>query len=233
LLTVTGAALEPLFAIYRHQDTSTKTSPDPFIDGGLLELIEVLPEYRRYLEPPLELVQKWIAARKPQRVPTHGDYAPRNLLFAEDYSRVVGIIDWEWFSACGIAGFDALKFLLELHASYWNRSMFQILSDFLRGRRVHNFPVNATRVVGHTYELVPDDLWHLGVLIWLHLLWTGCVVTKPVSRRWLDDAVMVPAQAIEICGALQGGKTPTGRTIEDPLVAALQIGEQRYMRTNP
>jgi hypothetical protein len=193
---VTRAALVPLQAVHRAAVASSDTFDTRFIDEEMAELLAALPEYRDCIEPALTVLRRWISQRPLPCVPAHADYAPRNLLFDAALAQVVGIVDWEWFWGRGCAGFDALQLVLEVHAAHQQRTLTSVLAAFLGGSANDPFLATHLAAVREMFGLSPDDLWHIAILIWLRVLWMGCVETDPSTAQWLEDAVTKPARAI-------------------------------------
>lgn len=196
LLMILTAGLKPLQQIYFHSSKMDYMSTKTFIDSELHRLNDILPKYRHYIMPALRSLQTWATDRKIPSVPTHGDYAPRNLFFNSDLSQVKGIIDWEWFCACGPVGFDALKFLLEMQAASEGVDLFWTLHRFIQFRTLTGPWAFGISLLCDSFSLSKRDLWHIAILIWLHVLWVGCVVTDPDNEQWIRNAFSFPANAI-------------------------------------
>jgi hypothetical protein len=196
LSDIMHAAMEPLTKI---QQTSRRSSGEYYADLIMRELSlleKAIPEYNSQIRSGLARLQEWIVSRDIVTVPTHGDYAPRNLFFLEDYSAVSGILDWEWYWNEGPIGFDAIKFMLEVQVIQEGKTIFQILADFLSEPEGAKFAA-LRAAAGGCLPTSVSDLWHIALLIWLRILWMGVAVTEPVSPEWLRNAVMLPAIAME------------------------------------
>jgi hypothetical protein len=196
------ACMIPLTQIWQTHAAQGQWFGRHFIDMELGRLPGVLPEYQVLLKRAVAQLGAWASAGRRPAVPTHGDYAPRNLLFEPGYARVCGIIDWEWYWNDGIIGFDPLKLLLEIEAMQQGTTIINTLADALRTRCASPFLQHHLGSLVAAHHITTEDIWHIVLLIWLRILWMGCVVTRPVSRAWLDNAVQAPMQAIEASGWL-------------------------------
>ncbi len=197
---MTRAALEPPYRAYQRFFPRRRLSAASSVLDDLGQLIDALPQYGAHLLPSLAALKNWSGLGRLTGVPSHGDYAPRNVLFSEDYSRAVGIYDWEWFWDDGVAGFDALKMTLEIRAERERKTLIPVLAAFLRGQGLDDAVSRDVRLVGELFDLPVADLWHIGLLIWLRILWIACVVQEPDSPAWLEQAVRLPAQAVAARG---------------------------------
>ena len=201
LAEITEASLNPPYALYRHASSQQEFDGNAAL-RDLSQLTGALTRHDLYqcIVPAIRSLKTWFSERRLQAVPAHGDYAPRNLLLDQRCSRVVGIIDWEWFWEGGVAGYDALQLILEIQALRRRTTLINALAEFLGRDFSDGFLALHTEYLCKAYDMRPTDLWHVGVLIWVRVLWTGCVVTAPVTQQWLENAITVPAAAIARLG---------------------------------
>jgi len=89
-----------------------------------------------------------------------------------------------------------LQLILEIQALRRGTTLINALAEFLGRDFSDGFLALHTEYLCNAYDMRPTDLWHVGVLIWLRVLWTGCVVTAPVTQQCLENAITVPAAAI-------------------------------------
>ena len=75
-------------------------------------------------------------------------------------------------------------------------ALIKALADFIEKRTIDASLSRQLQIVEVTYGMSRDDLWHIAIMIWLRVLWMGCVETCPPTPEWLDDAVVTPARAI-------------------------------------
>ncbi|HEX4078388.1 MAG TPA: phosphotransferase [Rhizomicrobium sp.] len=194
---IVRVAMAPLQAIQR---MSSKPAGDDYAESMLRELSlleKAVPNYCTPIRCGLARLKEWMKSQIIQTVPTHGDYAPRNVFFSEKFSAVRGIVDWEWYWEDGPVGFDAVKFLLEVEAIQERTSIIRILAQFLEVPETVNCAAAEALICDKISSSSVSYLWHIGLLVWLRILWMGVVVTKPVSDEWLRDAVLLPALAAE------------------------------------
>jgi hypothetical protein len=201
LARITEASLNPPYALYQHASSRREFDGNAAL-RELSQLAGALTRHELYqcIVPAIRFLRTWFSGRRLQAVPAHGDYAPRNLLLDQGCSRVVGIIDWEWFWEGGVVGYDALQLILEIHALRRRTTLINALAEFLGRDFSDGFLSRHAEYLCKAYDMRPTDLWHVGVLIWLRVLWTGCVVTAPVTQQWLENAITVPAAAITRLG---------------------------------
>lgn len=166
-----------------------------FIDAEFRKVLDHVPYGHSEITSAIEIVLWWCSKRQIRAVPVHGDYTPGNLLFSADH-HLVGVIDWEWFWLNGCPGLDALQILFTAEAHLQKQTVFAVIAAFLKERRISSSLSTFLPIIGRMYGLSNDDLWHVAVLLWLRLLWMGCVVTIPNSTAWFERAITTPAAAI-------------------------------------
>lgn len=192
-------ALKPLQLVHDRAVSNGRTANDAFI-GELSPLSSIVPHARSEVDAGLELLRQWVGTRRPLAVPAHGDYAPRNLFV--DGDKVTGIIDWEWFWVDGVAGFDALKLALEVEALKRRTDVTEVIAKFLANSPMGGEFDRRIGLVGTLFGLSSEDLRHLAVLIWLRVVWMGCVMTLPKGPEWFE-MVLAPASSISLSTSSQ------------------------------
>jgi hypothetical protein len=202
-------AIAPLQQIHESAAKVGRTFTTSFIDDELIRVPARIPNASTEIRLAIDCLRRWTKRRRPLSVPTHGDYAPRNLFFLD--RQLSGVMDWEWFWENGIAGFDALTLILEIEASKRRSSIVAVLTGFLNSTLSSDEFASRIALIRTRFLLSVDDLYHLAILLWLRILWVGCVMTVPAGPRWINR-MLEPISGLSClsAGSFAGKKRATG-----------------------
>lgn len=145
----------------------------------------------KYLSPLLEiqpLLENWQTQRKPQKMPIHGDLWHSNALF-DAHHQVCGVIDWEWFSEDGMAGFDAMHCLVISHALLQKQGVFKTIRTVAAQDPKHQPLLHAIQSLGDTHAMGTQDVGALVCMVWLTVIFRSHIYTGPQSDQWLSEAI--------------------------------------------
>ncbi len=158
----------------------------------LLGLPDALPMYASALRLALGRLRAWLDRRGLAPVPVHGDYGFHNILF-DSAGAVVGVVDWDRFRQDGLPGYDALHLLMACMNESGECSYPEFLTSlWRREQRSTRFgqQLEYWRAMSGWSE---QDTTYIGVLLWLDLVFRGCIETPPPDASWIDRVVGGPA----------------------------------------
>jgi hypothetical protein len=190
-------ALEVL-CVLGHEPTGRDRPEATLFRQHLSDLPEQLPAYASSLRLALGRLSAWLDRRNLLPVRVHGDYGFHNILFSRA-GMICGVVDWDRLRQDGLPGYDALHLLM----SCLNERGICSYPDFIIGlwrpeQRAPDFQRELEFWLAST-GWTEADAAHIGLFLWLALLFHGCIETPPPDGGWLDRVAGQPASVLAAC----------------------------------
>jgi hypothetical protein len=191
-------AMEPLKALHGLARRRTAVDEPDFISRYLTAFYHALPNaYAKRIEGIIAHLEHWSSRRTLPSVPLHGDYWLSNTMLDAAGSRLVGIIDWEWFSADGLPALDAVHLLVVSYASHRGHHVGDVTPSIWRRGAADSWMDRQLGDLPATFGISDQDLKFVGIVFWLDYIRRGYIETTPPDAQWLPRIVEPSAAAIE------------------------------------
>ena len=127
---------------------------------------------------------------------THGDFAAGNILLAEDFTTVTGVIDWSTACSEGPVDIDTYTLVLTLQYELSGQTMGRVIADIVRSERL---PPAQRRLLGGVGSADPDAAL-LPLLTWLWHVANNASKSPRYGRsvRWVAGNIVPVLEAVSL-----------------------------------